>query len=100
MSIKVGTQMHMSFGRLYAMTSVRHPTCCDTSIIRATSLTPFHKNGQNSVTFSHSRKGLSLKAIHEDTVKMYEENASSYTMVTKWSEEFCPFHGKVLGLSL
>lgn len=82
MSIKVGTQMHMSFGRLYAMTSVRHPTCCDTSIIRATSLTPFHKNGQNSVTFSHSRKGLSPKAIHEDRLRRMKKMLH----LTPWSQ--------------
>ena len=80
MSIKIGTQMHTPFGR-YAMIYVCHPICYDASIIRATNLTPFHKNGQNSVMFSHSRKGLSPKAIHEDMVKMFEEDASSRKML-------------------
>lgn len=33
-------------------------------------------------------KGLSPKAIHENMVKSYEENALSYTMIEKWSAKF------------
>ena len=34
------------------------------------------------------KKGLCPKAVHDDMVKTYGEDALSYTIVKKWSAEF------------